>query len=172
MDHSPFPELLPSQDKTVQNTQVRLQALSLLGYQQEKLPIEKLLNISVAIDRNRKQSFLHRVLNVRCPTFQYALRISWSKLFSGKIKKKNSGQTRISLSPSIVVWMERQVTWFPHPWGPQDASRRNRMDCFLFPRGNEKLLLIIYFKESNNSTKFCLVCTLASELPTFQISFI
>lgn len=48
---------------------------------------------------------------------------------------------------------------FKEPW-------RNRMNCFLFLSGNENLLL------TNNSTKFCLICTLITALPKFQTSYV
>lgn len=40
------------------------------------------------------------------------------------------------------------------------------MNCFLFLSGNENLLL------TNNSTKFCLICTLITALPKFQTSYV
>lgn len=85
------------------------------------------------------------------------------------VKSKSSGQTGqvCHLQLEILLWMEIQTMWVPSAWEQQG----NRIDCFLFLSGNEKLLLIIHLK-SNNSTKFFLLCTLIMALAQFQTSYL
>ena len=100
--------------------------------------------------------------------------MSGSKTLNSKIKKFWANWP--SLSPSIgdsfmdgdkgvVVPLSLGTT------GHFKEQRGNRIDCFLFLSGNEKLLLIIHLK-SSNSTKFFLLCTLIMALAQFQTSYL